>query len=150
LTVIYTSRIPASSFFQYGVTTIADIHQHAELAQRGVKVDDRPVRVGRRPDRSGTHQNGSYVDEACAPYGPAAAGVDPSSGSHHGEQLRAVIEEANTLGLRCSIHPKDRTAPKWASNMVSYRRGGALLAQTGQGFHRERARAAVDPKLFPR
>jgi imidazolonepropionase-like amidohydrolase len=155
-------------FLPYGVTTIADIHNDTawSLAQREALKSGRIK--GPRMFVSGARvtgplgaptTDGSYVrtvDEARAYVRTlAAAGVDHIKVdlTITDEQLRAVIEEANALGLRVLGHTQNiRKAVEMGFKHMEHTdtMARALLAQTGRetppGSSPE---AAVDPKLFP-
>jgi imidazolonepropionase-like amidohydrolase len=156
-------------FLPYGVTTIADIHNDTawSIAQRealnsGKIKGPRMFVSGARvtgPNGAAT-TDGSYVrtvDEARAYVRRLkTAGVDHIKVdlTITDEQLKAVIEEGNAVGLRVLGHTQNikkavDMGMKHMEHMDTMAR--ALLEQEGKNPRPEgtTSEAAVDPKLFP-
>jgi imidazolonepropionase-like amidohydrolase len=156
-------------FLPYGITTIADIHNDTEwsIAQREALKTGRIK--GPRMFVSGARvtgpngpmtADGSYVRDAAEARAYVrrlkAAGVDHIKVdlTLTDEQLKAVIEEANSLGLRVLGHTQNikkavDMGMKHMEHMDTMAR--ALLEQEGKNPRPQgtTAEAAVDPKLFP-
>jgi imidazolonepropionase-like amidohydrolase len=156
-------------FLPYGVTTIADIHNDTawSIAQRealksGKIKGPRMFVSGARvtgPNGAVT-TDGSYVKDAAEARAYVQrlkkAGVDQIKVdlTITDEQLKAVIEEANAVGLRVLGHTQNikkavDMGMKHMEHMDTMAR--ALLEQEGKDPRPKgtTSEAAVDPKLFP-
>jgi len=155
-------------FLPYGITTIADIHNDTawSIAQRDALKSGRMK--GPRLFVSGARvtgplgpptTDGSFVrtpDEARAYVRSLkAAGVDHIKVdlTLTDDQLRAVIEESNAVGLRLLGHTQNiRKAVEMGFKHMEHTdtMARSLLAQTGQAVPQGTSpEAVVDPKLFP-
>jgi imidazolonepropionase-like amidohydrolase len=155
-------------FLPYGITTIADIHNDTawSIAQREALASGRMK--GPRLYVSGARvtgplgqptTDGSFVrtpEEARAYVRTLkAAGVDHIKVdlTLTDDQLRAVIEESNAVGLRLLGHTQNiRKAVEMGFKHMEHTdtMARALLAQTGQTVPQGTSpEAVVDPKLFP-
>jgi imidazolonepropionase-like amidohydrolase len=155
-------------FLPWGITTIADIHNDTawSIAEREALKSGRIK--GPRMFVSGARvtgplgpptTDGSFVrtpEEARAYVRTLkAAGVDHIKVdlTITDEQLRAVIEESNAVGLRVLGHTQNiRTAVEMGFKHMEHTdtMARSLLAQTGQAVPQGSSpEAVVDPKLFP-
>lgn len=155
-------------FLPYGITTIADIHNDTawSIAEREALKDGRIK--GPRMFVSGARvtgplgpptTDGSFVrtpEEARAYVRTLkAAGVDHIKVdlTITDDQLRAVIEESNAVGLRVLGHTQNiQKAVEMGFKHMEHTdtMARALLAQTGQTVPQGTSpEAVVDPKLFP-